>query len=310
MTPRHDRAGLAAAHDTAPRGSLGQLLRVHLTYLWRHRRVLRLGSPTRFTELVQRRKLYDRDARLPLLIDKLKAKRFVVQRLGADWVTPTLWSGTVLPDLPCWPSPFVIKSRHGCNQHRFVRTGSEDWGAIRRAAARWMRRDYGVWLDEHGYRGVTRGLLVEPFVGEGTTLPIDYKIYVFHGKVAFIQVHLGRENNHRWLIFDRAWQRVSSPGAERDPARPATLGRMIAAAETLGTGFAFVRVDLYEVSGQPRFGEMTFYPGSGLDPFDPPELDAMMGTLWLAGSSERAADYKFPTLDLQHSRNETVIGER
>lgn len=310
MTPRNARTGVAAARDTMPRVSLGQLLRVHLTYLWRHRRVLRLRNPTRFTELVQCRKLYDRDARLPLLIDKLKAKRFVVERLGADWVTPTLWSGTVLPELPCWPVSFVVKSRHGCNHRHFVRTGSEDWCAIRQAAARWMRRDYGFWLDEHGYRGIARGLLVEPFVGDGTTLPIDYKFYVFHGKVAFVQVHLGCEGNHRWLIFDRDWQRVSSPSAECDPACPATLGRMIAAAENLGAGFAFVRVDLYEVSGQPRFGEMTFYPGSGLDPFDPPRLDSIMGAMWLAGCTAGAADYIFPTLDLQHSRNETVTAER
>lgn len=308
MTLWHTRAGLAAAPDTMPRVSLGQLLRVHLTYLWRHRRVLRLRNPTRFIELVQRRKLYDRDARLPLLIDKLKAKCFVVERLGADWVTPTLWSGTMLPETPCWSPPFVLKSRHGCNQHRFVRTDTEDWRAIRHASARWMRRNYGFWLDEHGYRWIARGLLVEPFVG--TTLPIDYKFYVFHGKAAFVQVHLGREGNHRWLIFDRDWRRVSSPSAERDPACPATLGRMIAAAENLGAGFAFVRVDLYEVSGQPRFGEMTFYPGSGLDPFDPPELDTMMGALWLAGCSASASNYKFPTLDLQHQRNETVTAGR
>jgi hypothetical protein len=287
----------------------GEWLRVHLTYFWRHRRVLNLRSPTRFTELVQRRKLSERDPRLPRLIDKLGAKRFVIDQLGAEWVTPTLWSGPVLPKARCWSPPFVVKSRHGCNQHRFIRTGAEDWRAIRRAAARWMRRDYGFWLDEHGYRGIPHGLLVEPFVGDGTTLPIDYKFYVFHGKVAFIQVHLGREDNHRWLIFDRDWRRVShSP--DQTPDCPATLGRMIAAAETLGTGFDFVRVDLYEVSGQPRFGEMTFYPGSGLDPFDPPELDTMMGALWLAGRPERPGDYKFPTLDLQHQRNESVTSRR
>ena len=55
---------------------------------------------------------------------------------------------------------------------------------------------------------------------------------------------------------------------------------MIEAAETLGQGFDFVRVDFYEIDGAPRFGEMTFYPGSGLDPFDPPEIDLILGRLW------------------------------
>ena len=259
------------------------LLRVHLAYLWRHGRRLSLKAPTRFTELVQRRKLFEHDQRLPLLIDKLGAKRFVAKQLGDEWITPTLWSGTLMPETPLWPYPFVVKSRHGCNQRRFVRTGTEDWTAIRRASARWMRRDYGFWLDERGYRGVTRGLIVEPFVGGGSALPIDYKLYVFHGRVAFIQVHVGREHDHRWMLFDRDWNRVSSPTADPDPSRPISLDRMMDGAENLGLGFDFVRIDFYEFADRPRFGEMTFYPGSGLDPFDPPSLDDAMGALWLGG---------------------------
>lgn len=261
------------------------LVRVNLAYLWRHRRVLSISAPARFTELVQRRKLFENDNRLPLLIDKLSVKRFVAEELGEDWVTPTLWSGTVLPDTPGWPPPFAVKSRHGCNQSRFVRTGKEDWTAIRRASARWMRWDFIHWLDERAYRDIPRGLLVEPFVGDGVALPLDYKLYVFHGRVAFIQVHLGREYNHRWLVFDRDWLRASSLTRDPDPLQPASLARMIEGAEVLARDFDFVRIDLYEVDGQPRFGEMTFYPGSGLDPFDPPELDAIMGALWLAGCS-------------------------
>lgn len=282
-------AGLTLAVDAARRvseksaPSLPMLARVHLAYAWRHRRPLDLDDPQRFTELVQRRKLYGHDPRLPLLIDKVNAKRVVAQQLGEEWVTPTWWSGQTLPPEPCWPGPFVIKSRHGCNQRRFVRHGTENWAAIRRAAAGWMRRDYGFWLGEHGYRGIPRGLLVEPFVGNGGMLPIDYKLYVFHGQVSFIQVHLGREDDHRWLVFDRDWCRVSSLTADSDPSPPVSLMRMIEGAEVLGRGFDFVRIDFYEVGEQPRFGEMTFYPGSGLDPFDPPELDLMMGALWLRG---------------------------
>lgn len=272
---------------TRPRSDVSfvQMLRVHLAYLWRHRRLLNLRRPSRFTELVQQRKLFDRDARIPQLIDKLGAKRFVAEQLGEAWVTPTLWSGSALPSSVRWQHPFVVKSRHGCNQQRFVRTGLEDWRAIRSATRRWMRRDYGVWLDEHGYRGVARGIIVEAFIGDGAALPIDYKLYVFHGRVAFIQVHLGREDDHRWLIFDRDWRRVSSATAEPDPSPPASLERMIEGAEILSRGFDFVRVDLYDAGGRPRFGEMTFYPGSGLDRFDPPELDRVMGALWLETST-------------------------
>ncbi|MDB5673085.1 MAG: tupA-like ATPgrasp family protein, partial [Sphingomonas bacterium] len=227
----------------------------------------------------------DHDRRMPHLIDKVAVKRFVAEALGPEWVTPTLWSGEELPAMPDWPCPFVVKSRHGCNQRRFVRHGGEDWRAIRRAAAGWMRSAYGHWLDEWGYRGVPRGVVVEPFIGDGTTLPVDYKFYVFHGRVAAVQVHLDREHEHRWMLFDPFWQRLSSANADPDPVPPTMLDRMTAGAETLARGFDFVRVDFYDTGETPRFGEMTFYPGSGLDPFDPPELDQALGRLWLDGTA-------------------------
>ena len=263
---------------------IDQLLRIHLTYLWRHRRVFSLDAPTRLTELVQHRKLFDRDPRLPILTDKLEAKRFAGELLGERWITPTLWSGAELPDAPRWPRPFVVKSRHGCNQRRFIRDGAQDWQAVRRAAKLWMRGCYGGWLDEWGYRDVPHGLLVEPMLGDGGTLPIDYKLFVFHGRAEFIQVHLDREGDHRWLVLDRGWNRVSPRSSDPDPPRPASLAAMIAGAETLGRTFDFVRIDLYEIGGAPCFGEMSFYPGSGLDPVEPAELDVAMGALWLAGS--------------------------
>jgi hypothetical protein len=39
-----------------------------------------------------------------------------------------------------------------------------------------------------------------------------------------------------------------------------------------------VRVDFYDVDGEDWFGELTPYPGGGLDPFDP-ALDDRLGTL-------------------------------
>lgn len=272
----------ALRYPGARPGGLLPRLRIGLTYLWRHRRWPALRQPRLFTEFVQHRKLHDRDPRLPLLADKLAAKAFVAARLGEEWVIPTLWHGAELPAHPPWPTPFVVKSRHGCNQTRFRLTGREDWPHIRRAARRWMRRSYGTWLDEWLYRGIERGVLVEPFVGTGPGLPIDYKFYVFGGRVACVQVHLGRGERHRWIVLDRDWRRLSAASIDPDPLRPVSLPAMITAAETLAAGLDFVRVDLYEIDGRPLFGEMTFYPGSGLDPFAPRALDATLGACWAA----------------------------
>ena len=255
--------------------------RIRLTHVWRHGRLPALDTPRTFNELVQHRKLHDRDPTMAAFADKVRAKTLVTDRLGPGWVIPTLWHGVTLPPQQ-WPGPLVVKARHACNRTIFVVPGGDDWAVAARKAERWMRSDYGFWLDEWLYGLIPRGLLIEPFVGTAPLLPIDYKLFVFGGRVEFIQVHLGRATRHRWIVFDRAWRRVSAATQDADPPAPITLPRMIEAAETLGRSFDFVRVDMYEVGGRPLFGEMTFYPGSGLDRFNPVALDETMGERWRA----------------------------
>ena len=96
-----------------------------------------------FNELVQDRKLRSRDTRLRALADKVRVQAFVADRIGAEWVIPTFWHGSALPVQPQWQRPFVVRTRHGCNQNAFVRTGEEDWQVIRCKAARWLGKTYG-----------------------------------------------------------------------------------------------------------------------------------------------------------------------
>jgi len=254
--------------------------RIRLAYMWRHGLLPDLDYPVSFNEWVQWRKLNDRDIRMPILADKLRVKKMVTDRIGTDWIIPTIWHGTELPERPDWPSPFVLKSRHGCNQNIFVFDDRADWAALRLKATGWIKQAYGFWLDEWLYCQIPRGLIVEPFIGIGRNLPVDYKFYVFGGRVEYVQVHLERDSSHRWILFDRDWSRVSSKTIDTDPPMPGSMARMIEAAEDLGAGFDFVRVDLYEVEDKPLFGEMTFYPGSGLDPFNPVSLDVEIGAHW------------------------------
>lgn len=285
------KRGLAGTQQKclSPRqtGSMNRLrrLRIYISYMARHFRLLNLRQPARFTEWVQWRKWYDHDHRQSALGDKVAVKDFVLRRIGPQFVTPTLWHGTMLPDRPVWPLPFVVKSRHGCNQYIFIRSQTElaeagGWAEIRERAHRWLKRPYGAWLDEWAYRDIERGILIEPFIADSHAPPVDYKMYVFDGRMQAIQMHLDREHNHRWLLFDRDWNRVSRLTQDDTPNPPVSLARMIEAAEKLSAGFDFLRCDFYEVGGDPRFGEITLYPGSGFDRFDPPELDNWLGTLW------------------------------
>jgi hypothetical protein len=212
------------------------------------------------------------------LTDKSWSKGVVASAGLAELAVPILWSGTELPDEPPAALPLIVKSNHGCNQFVLVRTPA-DWDEARRRAPRWLASSYGEWLDERQYRSARRVVLVEPFLGGAENrLPDDYKVYVFGGRAAIVQHHVGRRGNHRWTQFDRAWQRVG--GAASECPAPANLERMIGAAERLAGSLDFLRVDFYEVDGRLWFGEFCLFPGSGLDRFDPLDLDAWLGKLW------------------------------
>jgi hypothetical protein len=55
---------------------------------------------------------------------------------------------------------------------------------------------------------------------------------------------------------------------------------MLATAAKLGSGFDFIRVDLYNILGEVYFGEFTPYPGSGLCRFVPASFDTELGARW------------------------------
>ncbi len=288
--------------DAGNPGSLrAARLRIAITYTWRHRRVGNFDAPARFTEWVQWRKLNERDWRMPPLIDKVAVKRHVAHLLGSAFVTPTWFEGSDLRQSPTWSAPFVVKSRHGCQQHVFVREHPDDWRAIRRATERWTRNHYGFWLDEWAYGHVPRGILIEPFIGTENKLPTDYKIHLFGGKAACIQVHQDREVNHNiCAYYDLDWNRLWMTPGWRDCPPPQSLPSMIVAAEALASDFDYVRADFYDIDGQARFGELTFYPASGLTPQDD-AIDFWLGSLWSAARMERETKGRIYDRRLAHA---------
>ena len=61
---------------------------------------------------------------------------------------------------------------------------------------------------------------------------------------------------------------------------PENLKKMQELAEKLALNETFLRVDFYEVDGRVYFGELTFYPASGIGRFVYEDNDKMLGS-WL-----------------------------
>lgn len=256
-------------------------------YRWKFGSYPNLIFPKTFNEKIQRRKVFDRDLRLSMLADKVLVKDYVREKIGEKCLIPTIWHGSELPPHAqrTWPIPFVIKSNHASGWNVFVRSESDcDWDHIEKCCRDWMSKSYGTSLGEWHYSKIKPQILVEPFIGEVASLPVDYKLWTFNGKVHFIQVDTDRDSGHKRAFFDKSWNKLpfslEFPMEDRDISRPSSLDTMIKYAETLADDIPFVRVDFYEVNHSPLFGEMTFYPESGYGRFFPEESGRKVGALW------------------------------
>ena len=142
-----------------------------------------------------------------------------------------------------------------------------------------------LWLHEDlGARGSSR---VTPEL-------IDYKVMCFGGKAQCVFTCTGRaEGDLHVDFFDTDWNHMAFtrhyPNADVPPEVPGHLRDMLCMAEQLAEGISFVRVDFYEIADELYFGEMTFYPGSGFEEFEPDCWDARLGS-WIELPESGAAE--------------------
>ena len=256
---------------------------LQLRYFKSYQRWPRLDRPVLFSEKCQSLKLMRPD--LGIYVDKVAVKAFVGRRIGTQYVIPTLFAGPQLPQRAerNWPLPYVIKTNHGSGGNIFVRE-TPDWPAIEARLSDMLDCDFSAISGETFYGDIDPQVLVEPFIADGSELPLDYKIFVCAGEPQFIQVDTDREHSHKRVFFDRDWNRLpirlGYPDDPRPLSRPRHLERMLELAARLAAGFGFVRVDFYEVGERLLFGEMTFTPESGLMRFEPDSVDADLGARW------------------------------
>jgi len=258
---------------------------------------------------------YDRNPLLMIFADKLQTRAYVSE-LGLGHLVPDLyWSGDNLRELaeiiPGLQN-FVLKPSQGsgatiiCSNvfsdeetSRF-RFYSNPWGVILynpgnfdadralNLCSNWLRQDYSKRVDafeEWGYSGSKQRILVEEvLVDQSNQLPKDYKVFVFHGKAKFVQVDYNRFGNHSRAFFTSDWEKLDLlciyPMSTITEKRPAELEEILGYSETIAKEIDFLRVDFYITQDGVKFGETTVYPGGGVDPFTPLELNREIGSYW------------------------------
>jgi hypothetical protein len=252
---------------------------------------LDLRNPRKFSEKIQWLKLYDRNPLYHKLVDKVAVKDWVKNKIGEQYVIPTyaVWSTIEDVDISLLPEQFVIKCSHDAaswsichDRESFDEKSALD--KIRRA----IKQDYYHYDNKQwAYKDVPRRIIAEQFIKDSSEIEIgltDYKFFCFDGKADCVMIAKDREKrNPIYYFFDREWHllrynyRGENAPEDFTLPKPDALDTMFLVAETLSKGFSFVRVDLYNSDGKILFGEMTFYPDGGMDPYILPEVDLLFG---------------------------------
>ncbi len=265
---------------------------VRLKYRLETGRRLDLADPRRFTEKIQYLKLWYRKPEFTALVDKIAAKKYVETRLGKHLLIPTLkvWNSPeeIAPD--DLPDQFVLKTTHGGGSNGVIVCKDKstfDFAEARKRLDRAMKADIYMYQREWPYKNVRRRILAEPYMqNEDDAELTDYKFYCFDGVPRYCQVIANRHTGETIDFFDMEWNHQEfvglNPACGNSPTpirKPTRLEEMYRTAFALSEGLPFLRVDLYEINGKVYFGEMTFYPASGMGAFSPDEWDFRLGDL-------------------------------
>lgn len=264
------------------------------TYLrivyWRNMgKKLNLKNPVTYQEKLQWLKLYNRKDIYTRMVDKYEAKNYVSDIIGEEYVIPTLglWNKATEIDFNKLPNQFVLKTTHDSGGVFVCRDKSllDIEKAVKFLEKR-LKNDIFYNNREWPYKNVPRRIIAEKYIVDESGYELkDYKFFAFNGMIKFIKVDFDRYTKHRANYYDIDWnllpfEEVKCPAdLKRHCQCPDNFDGMLEIVRKLSDDIPFLRVDLYNVNGEIFFGELTFFPDSGLGAFHPAKWNKIMGDL-------------------------------
>lgn len=253
---------------------------------------LDLVHPKTFNEKLQWLKIYNRNSIYTQMVDKFAVKNYVSDLIGEKYIIPTLgvWNNFDDIDFNSLPDKFVLKCTHDSGGVVICKNKKEfNLLEAKNKIERSLKRNFYWYGREWPYKNVIPRIIAEKYISDGGNLDselTDYKFFCFNGKVDNVMVCLDRDSGFtKFYFFTPDWEllRINKRG-KAAPAnftlpRPDCLDEMVNVAKTLSEGLPFARIDLYQSNKKVYFGEITFFPDSGLDSNVLPETDLKWGHL-------------------------------
>lgn len=220
------------------------------------------------------------------LADKYLVRDFIKEKIGEEYLPQLygVYDTAEEVDFSQLPESFVIKTNNGCASNFLVREKKNtNLEKIREELDYWLRFPYGEVTGQRHYTRIKPRIIAEEYMYQEknpTATLIDYKFYCFGGKPIYCNVISDRIfGTHKFMrhMYDMNWNPRPDLFIKKDflkeIEKPVTFEEMKRIAEILSQGFKYARVDLYEINGKVKFGEMTFMPGMDMGWTDETQLE-------------------------------------
>lgn len=255
-----------------------------------------LKNPVSLNEKINWLKLYFWDSSFTQFADKYEVRNYISEKIGDKYLIPLFFTTEKyneivpenLPDTPC-----IIKTNHDSSGGIIIydKYDNHNWKTIQNILRARMSQNFYWDGRERQYKNISPRIIVEKLLtnNEGS-LPADYKVHCFNGKVRMINVDMGRNTgkhfrnwyNRHWQREPYRWSSILSEGKYTDPNEediemPELLDEMCELSEKLTAGFPYIRVDWYIYQNQLYFGELTLHHNGGNRPILPSKWDTILG---------------------------------
>ncbi|MDD7150703.1 MAG: ATP-grasp fold amidoligase family protein [Bacilli bacterium] len=250
---------------------------------------LNLKNPQTFNEKLQWLKLYDRNPEYTKMVDKYEVREYIKEKIGEEYLIPLIGVYDKFDDIDFdeLPNQFVIKCNHDSGGLVICKDkGKLNIEETRKKINKSLKRNYYYSGREWPYKNVKPRIIIEKYMEDSNKSDlIDYKLFCFNGipKIVLVCSERFSSSNMCETWFDMNWKLIdmteSGHRVDSTISKPKQLKKMVELSKKLSKNIPFIRVDWYEIGDKLYFGELTFYPASGFEKFEPKEWNKKIGDM-------------------------------
>ena len=219
------------------------------------------------------------------IVDKIQLRNYSKDILGKDICPPILkiYNNIDEINLDELPEQFILKCNHGSRMNIFCNNKSNfNLLETKNRLDKWIKRNYGLLTYEYQYMNIKRKVFAEKYLGDEIT---NYKFSCFNGEPKLIRVKAKINGTNFYNINYLNWTSTNIELKDKTYIitdmfqKPKNYKNMIQYSRLLSSGFAYCRVDFYEINGILYLSEITFTPFNAIVNFKNKETEIYLGNL-------------------------------